>query len=240
MSDELSAMFHAAATEEATAAAREHPLAPAELDRFVGRVRRRRATRVTMLAVGGVVIVGALAFGLGHMGNANTVPPAASPSPSPSVSPSPAVSPSPSSSPSPSPEPSVVSPSPTETTPPPPAVPGRVTVVTGLTGGGSGEAMVDWGTLPNATGYRVYRSASPDGPFARAASISVATEEVTIEISVPYEYIQIWSPSGDSYEYIEVVDGQRAYFQIAAFNAGGSGPRSAVVCAAPPGATETC
>jgi len=100
--------------------------------------------------------------------------------------------------------------------------------------------MVDWGTVPNATGYRVYRSASPDGPFTRAASISVATGKVTIEIGVPYEYIQIWPPSGDSFEYVEVVDGRRTYFQVAAFNAGGSGPRSAVVCAAPPGATETC
>jgi hypothetical protein len=40
-------------------------------------------------------------------------------------------------------------------------------------------------------------------------------------------------PSATSFEYVEAVDGQPACFRVAAFNAAGSGPRSAVVCSDP-------
>ncbi len=249
MSDELSVMFRGAAREEAAAAKREFPLSPAVLDRFVGHVRRRRATRTAMLAVGSAAVVGAAILGLAQVWHFGPVAPGVTPSPSsslsPSLSPSPSAIPSVSSSPSiePSPSPTTTAPRPTETTPPPPppvVVPGQVTVISGHTGGGSGEAVVDWGTIADATGYRMYRSESPDGPFAPSASVDVATGNTTIEIGVPYEYINIWPPSAGSFEYVEASVGGRAYFRVAAFNAAGEGPRSPVVCAAPPGATETC
>jgi hypothetical protein len=102
-------------------------------------------------------------------------------------------------------------------------------------GGGSGEFPVSWDSITDATGYRVYRSTSPDGPFTPSASFNVATGETTIEIGIPYEYIGIWPTSDSSYEYVEAVwSGTPIYFRVAAFNAGGAGPLSVVVCSTPP------
>jgi hypothetical protein len=115
-----------------------------------------------------------------------------------------------------------------------------VTTVSGHTRGGSGEKVVHWNTVADATGYRVYRSASPDGPFVATASVIVATNKTTIEYGGWYELIQIWPPSSDSYEYVDVTEGSPNYYRVAAFNAAGTGTRSAVVCASPPGNPAVC
>lgn len=91
--------------------------------------------------------------------------------------------------------------------------------------------------IANATGYRVYRSASPDGPFTPSASALFDTSNgrvtTTIEIDVPYEWISIGFYSSGFLGYAEVVDHQPACFRVAAFNAEGEGRGSAVACANP-------
>jgi len=57
---------------------------------------------------------------------------------------------------------------------------------------------------------------------------------VTVEYAGQYEYIGMvqgiqWATSVEYYEAI----GTFGYFRVAAFNAGGEGPRSGVVCAEP-------
>ena len=170
--------------------------------------------------------------------------PTATPTPTPSRSASPTASESPT---PPAPLPTETAPPPAaETTPPvpqetvPAAVPGQVTVVTAGPGGGSGETLVNWNAVPDAIGYRVYRSSTPSGPFVAAASVTAATGATIIEFGGSYEYIQIWKPSSTAYEYVEAVDNARAYFRVAAFNAGGTGPLSGVVCGSPPTAAEGC
>ena len=87
---------------------------------------------------------------------------------------------------------------------------------------------------PDATGYHVYRADAADGPYRPAASIDVTTGVVTVEYDGWYEYISmvqgIQSPT--SVEYYEAI-GTFGYFRVTAFNAGGEGPRSGVVCAEP-------
>ena len=256
MSSELSGLFRAAAHEEAVAAAREYPLGPDGVHRYVTAAWRRRVALVALIGAAGAVVIGGGALGVQHYWQGE--PLAASPTPAitssasatPSVTPSPTPSPSPTASASPTP----TVPVPIDTTPPaavertPPAphetpvgsVPGQVTTVSGNTGGGSGEKMVDWNTVADATGYRVYRSASPDGPFVATASVIVATGATTIEYGGWYEYIQIWAPSSGSYEYVDVTEGSPSYYRVAAFNSAGTGPRSAVVCASPPGNPAVC
>lgn len=256
MSVELNDLFHAAARDETAEAAREYPLGPDTVRRFVGAARRRRAARVVILAAAGTVVVGALALGVDYYRQGE--PLAASPTPAitssavatPSETPSPSLTPSPTAAESPTPS----APSPVETTPPaaegttPPApretpvgsVPGQVTTVSAGPGGGSGEILVDWNTVADATGYRVYRSSSAGGPFVSSASVIVATGVTTVEFGGSYELIQMWPPSSDSYEYVEVAGGARTYFRVVAFNTAGSGAKSAVVCGAPVGAEPAC
>lgn len=99
-------------------------------------------------------------------------------------------------------------------------------------GGGSGEILVHWDAAADATGYRVYRAATSDGSFARAAKYTVASGATVIYYSGAYEYIQIWMPSDSSFEYVEAGGGPGC-FRVAAFNDAGSGPRSGVVCSDP-------
>ena len=238
MSDELSQMVRAAARDEAAAAEREFPYSSATLGRFVGDVRRRRVAGGAMLAVASLVVIGAAALGLGQPWQA--APPVTStPSPTPSVSASPTPTPSADPSPTPTPPPpeSPAPPPPQETTPPPPVEalpepPGAVSGVHAHPGGGSGEILVLWDTMTGATGYRVYRSGTPDGPFAPAASIDVTTGVVTIEYGGRYEYIGIGEEGPTSLRYTEAI-GTFGYFWVAAFNAGGQGPASGIVCAEP-------
>ena len=232
--DGLGAAIRTAAGEETAAAASEFPFSPEVLHRFVGGVRRRRVARAATYAVVALPILGGAAFGLGHLWRDAPVPPAVTPSVS--LAPTAAPSPSPSASPSPSPSPSVSVTATTTTTtaaPPPASVPGAVSGVSAEPGGGSGEILVHWNATADATGYRVYRAPTADGSFARAAGYTVATGATKIYYGGSYESIQIWMPSGSSFEYVESVDGQPACFRVAAYNAAGSGPRSAVVCSNP-------
>jgi len=234
MSDELSVMFHAAAHKEAVAAEREFPMPPDDLDRFVGRVRRRRVAISAALALAGVVVVGGAALGIGQLWPTTSVVPGGTPSPtsSPSVDPSASPSPSVEASPMPTASPTEIAPTPTTTTPPP-SVPGQVTVISAFPGGQSGMIQVEWDMVTNATGYRVYRSVSQAGPFAPSASFDVTTGIKTIEIGVPYEGIWLGVYSSGTLDYTELVDGQPACFRVAAFNSEGEGPRSVVVCSDP-------
>jgi hypothetical protein len=93
--------------------------------------------------------------------------------------------------------------------------------------------------LPDATGYRVYRSASKNGPFTPSASVKFdgittpTKAPTTIEIGVPYEKIKIGLYSSGFLTYYELVDGQPACFRVAAFNSEGEGRLSVVVCSNP-------
>ncbi len=244
MNDELSVMIRDTAREEAAAAEHEFPLSPDALDRFVGHVRRRRAAGVAILAAAGVLVGGAAVLGLTQLWNVAPVPPIASPTTSLSPSPTPSPQASPSPSVDPSPAPTATTPTPITTTPPPP--PPKVTVpaaVSGLSagpGGGSGEIVVHWTGTPDATGYRVYRTSAPGGSMTRSASYSIATGATTVEYGGTYEFIGIWSYSPNSFEYVEVVNGQPGYFVVAAFNSAGEGPRRGPVCAVPLGSSGTC
>lgn len=251
MSAELAALLREAARKETLAAQSEFPLTDDIARGFVRAAGRRRVAITTMAGVGCAAVAGGLALGVSHFSRGDDAGPVAPPSPSMTQSESASASPSPtattpSPTPSASPSPSVTQPPPS-TTPPvvvddPPAVPvpPQVTIVSASPGGGSGEILVDWGAVDGATGYRVYRSASPDGPFSRAASVTVSTGSTTVELGIPYENIQIWQPSATSFEYVESVDGSRAYFRVAAFNSAGAGEKSAVVCGAPSTAAEGC
>lgn len=100
-------------------------------------------------------------------------------------------------------------------------------------GGGSGEVVLRWTAVPNATSYRVYRSASPDGPFSPAAEYDVATAQ---DRMIAGEATMIWYSSGD-FEYVEASFPGPVYFRVAGYNAAGEGPRSGVVCSSPFGGT---
>lgn len=254
MSTELTGLFRAAAHDEAAAAEREYPLGTDTVHRYVAAAQRRRVARGAMIVAAGAIVMGAGALGFHHYWQG--APLAASPTPSitASASAKSSATPKPSPSPTASASPTPTAPVPAETTPPaaiettPPApretpvgaVPGQVTTVSANTGGGSGEITVNWNTVPDATGYRVYRSSSANGPFVASASVMVATGVTAIEFGGSYEYIQIWPPSSDSYEYVEAAIGSPGYFRVAAFNTAGTGPRSAVVCGTAPMSEAGC
>lgn len=250
MSDELSEIVRGAARAEADAAEREFPFSPSTVDRFVRDVRRRRAAGAAMLTVAAVTVVGAGALGLVQLWPA--APTVVSPFPAatssaspdvsatttptvePSTSPTPSVSPSPSSTPTVSSAPPTATPTPTTT--PTVAVPGQVTGVTAGAGGGSGEIMVWWDPVAGATGYRVYRSALPDGPFMRSASFDVATGRTTIEADFPYEFIGMEPSWPDRFEYVDAIPvSGPAYFKVTALSSGGESVPSVVVCGTPIG-----
>ncbi|WP_024288161.1 hypothetical protein [Cellulomonas sp. KRMCY2] len=262
MSDELSAMIRATARDEAAAADREFPYSSATLDRFVGDVRRRRVVGGAMLAVAGVAVVGLGILGLGRPWD--DAPPVLvpGPSPTPSVSSSPAPSPSWSPTPEPAPSPSAT---PSETVPAPDrtstpsvttsgVVPGQVTVIDAGPGGGSGEEYLRWSEVADATGYRVYRSRSADGPFVKTAAIDLTTGATEVGAHVlelahrdeayKEQFGYLWDVD---YSEEEVYAGESdlyyapTYFRVTAFSAAGEGLPSVVVCAYPaPGAADPC
>ena len=147
--------------------------------------------------------------------------------------------------PSTAPPPDPTSTSPPKTTTPPPSetapvpAPGQITVIKGWAGGGSGEISVTWQQIPDATGYRVYRSESPDGPFAASAWLDVTTGATTIEFPRDYEFITMASlvaVDGWDFAYTESTYAVGPiYFRVTGFDAGGEGPPSPVVCGTPPG-----
>jgi hypothetical protein len=260
MSDDLSALIRAAALQEEAAAGREFPYAAAMLGRYVRDVRRRQAVGGAMAAVVGVVVLGGAAFGVDRLVQDVPAPVAPIGTPTSSVSPSPTATPSPSPTPMPTPTPTATPTDPTpppappatesqappthqETAAPPPAPaqdpPGVVTIVYAGPGGGSGEVMVTWATTAGATGYRVYRSAVAAGPFVLSATFDVATASTTVALSGGYESIQIWQSGSGEVQYVEAIRGARGYFQVVAFNSGGDGPRSGVVCGDAPSSEPT-
>lgn len=252
MSADLSSLLRAAVLDEANEAQREFPLSQSAVARFVRAARRRRAARAVVIAVAAVLLLGGGAASVNYWRQGSA--PADSPAPavtwSVSAQPTPSASttaeashmPTASVQPSQSAAPASPSAAVTDASPPPPApaVPGTVTGVSATAGGGSGEVLVNWGAVADATGYRVYRSTSAGGPFVAAASMVVATGATTIEFDGPYEFIQIWKPSPSAFQYVESFDNAAVYFSVAAFNAGGTGPRSAVVCGSPSTAQEGC
>jgi hypothetical protein len=266
MNEDLSALVRAAAHDEAGAAEREFPYSSATLGRLVGDVRRRRSATAALLAVAGAAVIGLATLGLVQLGQHGQppvfpVPIATSPTTSAPTAPStepttpttpstepttpttPSTEPTTTTAPAPDPTtPTTTAPAPDPTTPPPPsptatvAAPGRVTGVHAGSGGGSGEIYVSWDTIPDATGYRVYRSTAASGPFVASASIDVATGKTSIEFAGGYEFIGIWAPSWGGFEYDEAVYvSGPGYFRVTAFNSGGEGPPSSVVCGSPPG-----
>ena len=91
---------------------------------------------------------------------------------------------------------------------------------------------MSWDATSGVTGYRVYRAATADGPFERAAGYTVATGATTIYYGGSYEYIQIWASSDSTFQYVEASAGPGC-FRVAAFNDAGTGPKSGVVCSDP-------
>ncbi len=205
MSDDLSALFTAAALEEEAAVGRELPYSASTLGRYVRDIRRRRTAGGAMLAVAGAVAVSGALFGIDLLAQAGPAVPIGAPTPS--VTPSPVPTPTPTPTPVPTPTPSP-SPSPTLTptlapTPPastqaapptheatsaPPVAPlplppGVVAITYSGPGGGSGEVVVNWAPTVGATGYHVYRSDSAAGPFVPSATFDVATARTTVDFS---------------------------------------------------------
>ncbi len=234
----LGAAIRSVASEETAAAASEYPFSPEVLHRFVGGVRRRRAGRTAAFAAVALPILGGAAFGVGHLWRDAPVAPAITPSvslsPTAAPSPSPSVSPSPSRSPSPTPTATTTTTTTTTAAPPPPPadLPGAVSGVSARPSAGSGEIQVDWDATTNATGYRVYRAATADGPFVRSAKYTIASGATSIYYGGSYEVIQIWQSSDSTFQYIEAGIGSGC-FRVAAFNDAGAGPKSGVVCSDP-------
>lgn len=107
----------------------------------------------------------------------------------------------------------------------------QVTGVTARGGGGSGEIAVRWPAVDGATGYRVHRADTPDGPFTVTGDIDLMTGQTTLAPDAT----NLWSSSPGQLEYVEVVtNGASArYFRVGAYNAAGEGPLSDVECGAP-------
>ena len=136
--------------------------------------------------------------------------------------------------------------------PPPGPVPGAVPGVEARTGAGSGETEVHWHATAGATGYRVLRSTTPDGPWSVLIEIDVTTGDVDVDL--PAGSILAWVGSAhhvyragdhdtrhapdpsDRFMLVEYAGGvgQRCY-RVVAVNAAGAGPPSSPVCARAPG-----
>jgi hypothetical protein len=135
----------------------------------------------------------------------------------------------------------------TTTSPASERVPGSVAVLTAGAGGGSGEVQLDWDGISGANGYRVYRAAATGGPFSVSADVNLTTGRTTVESGVT----NIWSDTQNFYplsstagaerslhfHYVEILSGSvyARYFRVIAYNSGGDGPASVVVCGAPSG-----
>ena len=246
---DLSAVVRGLAQEEGIAAELDRPYTAAMRDRYVRDVRRRRAAGVSALALVAAVVVGGAALGADRL--TRELPPVeivvtdptptatARPTPVPTATASPTETPTPTQTPTQTPTAPPPEPEPEETTPPPPPPPppapsSAPSGVVAHPGGGSGEVTVMWDLMPDATGYRVYRAYSADGPFLPAASIDMATGATSVEYS-GYEYIYIEYEYGSTtrLRYTEAVSMDFVWFRVSAFNAGGEGPLSGLTCAEP-------
>jgi LPXTG-motif cell wall-anchored protein len=127
-----------------------------------------------------------------------------------------------------------------------PSVPDAVTIIRVAPGAGSGEVELIWEAAPNATGYRVLRSATAGGSSETAAEIDITTGTATAAPDVVNVFSDSHSyvPPGGSFvgpdqssqfNYVDVGPRQRC-FAVIAFNPAGDGPASPVACGAPPGA----
>jgi hypothetical protein len=127
-----------------------------------------------------------------------------------------------------------------------PTPPAPVSVIDARTGGGSGEVGLTWSAVADATGYRVFRSNNPDGPFSLVANLDISTGTATAVPGVVFigseqhTYIppqgQLDRPDTSSrFNYVDVGSpGQRCY-RVSAYNAAGIAPSSPVACGSPPG-----
>jgi hypothetical protein len=124
-------------------------------------------------------------------------------------------------------------------------LPGVVTIAGAGPGGGSGEVLLTWNAVADATGYRVLRSSTAEGSFEVVAELDVTTGDATAESDVVNVYSgeHSYIPSGGTldgpdgsaqFNYVDLGNEQRC-FRVIAFNAAGDGPPSAVACGAPPG-----
>ena len=130
-------------------------------------------------------------------------------------------------------------------------VPGQVTVIRGGPGGGSGEIGVDWTGVPGATGYRIERADTSNGPFSIAADLNLVSGAVTMVGpgvgNITGDQQNFYPPSAAThagaapsryFRYVEFpVVGytfSRHYFRVTAYNSNGDGARSVVVCGTPP------
>lgn len=97
-----------------------------------------------------------------------------------------------------------------------------------------------WSGVAQATGYRVSRATSADGPYTTTADLDVATGTGTKAAGV----VNLFVASDGSFVYVEVVsdaatNGPRRYYRVTAYNPAGSAAPSAVVCGTPP-PSATC
>jgi hypothetical protein len=108
--------------------------------------------------------------------------------------------------------------------------------------------VVRWDAVANATGYRVQRADAAGGPFTVNADLNITTGKATAGsdvvnlLSEKYSYkpanAGIAAPDTSPwFEYVETVTtgATRRYFRVAAYNANGDAPPSAVVCGVPTG-----
>lgn len=254
MTEDLGGVVRGIAQEESVAAELDRPYDAALRERYVRDVRRRRAAGVGGLALVVAVVVGGGALGADRL--ARDLPPVDivvtdptpswTPSPSwePTPSPSATVTPTPTPTDTPTTPPPAPEPEDEETTPPPPPPPpppAPTTAPTGVyaaEGGGSGEVLLIWDLVPDATGYRVYRSSAAGGPFVLSASYDVASDVTTVALD-GYEYVFIKPEfsSTTQLRYTESIRNEYAWFRVSAFTAGGEGPVSGTACAGPVTAT---
>lgn len=140
------------------------------------------------------------------------------PAPSPTGSTSPSATSTSTGSPTAAPS---ITPTPTATPVPPPSPrPSRVTGLTAMTGGGSGEVLLRWNQNPEPTvvSYVVLRSLTSGGTATRIGTVT--RQQVT------------------QFEYVPFVDSRAtvAYYRVRAVGSDGQqGPDSAEVCGAAPG-----
>ncbi|MGV3758626.1 MAG: hypothetical protein ACO1PW_03665 [Actinomycetota bacterium] len=124
--------------------------------------------------------------------------------------------------------------------------PGPVTDIESYPGAGSGEIELAWGTVPGATGYRVLRADTSDGPFTTAVEIDVTTgavtdvaEDVTNVWSDQYSYRPVNYPfegpdTSAQIRYVEYSFAPQRCFRVVAIGPDGPGPGSPVACGSPP------
>jgi hypothetical protein len=135
----------------------------------------------------------------------------------------------------------------TTTTTPPAPVPGIVTLTGAGPGGGSGEVALAWNAVADAVGYRVLRAPSESEPFEEVADVDVTNGAVSTAAGVTnissaqHTYVPLGAPlarpdTSPAFDYVDAGLGPGC-FRVAAYNASGEGPPSAVSCGSPPSGT---